>query len=232
MRKKVRFLENKTIFSHPIEFELDLRKYRSKYSTCWSPSLHRRFEKILAPVLDRKLRRKIPYRNLLAKEEFGISQIISSGMEIDKEGSPLDNLLVNNPGGAPVHWKWVNILPETTKVGFYCEHTAPISVRLTPYQEHVLFIHCTHTMLCLCALEQIRQVPGVALQFQVPPPYTLMSAQVTEVDFELFVMRRTQWEQGETPPCEIGYSRPPLLLTYNSDQYMLNHCAPTCQNFV
>ena len=146
---------------------------------------------------------------------------------MENENDPLLNYMLN-----PRHFGWIMVQPETLKIGFYCEHTTPIYIRLSVHDEYIIFAHHTHTALCLCKLEGVRKLPGVLLELYVPPPYTLFSAQVAEEGFELFVLRRTTWEQGETPVAQDGYSRPPFLLGYGNDTFMLNHCPPTCINFV
>jgi hypothetical protein len=150
----------------------------------------------------------------------------------DGQIPPLHNLLLFNPQRERLHWNWVSVRSETSKIGFFCEHTSPIFVRLAPHQEFVLFAHRTHTALCLCTLSEIRALPGVQLQFQVPPPYSLFEAETVLPEFELYVLRRTRWEQGESPPAEEGWSRPPLVLSYNDRTVMVNHCRPECTSFV
>jgi hypothetical protein len=144
---------------------------------------------------------------------------------------PMSNLFLQNPEGERLHWNWVTIKPETERVFLFCEHMTAIFVRLTPHDERVLFAHYTHTTLCLCVLSQVRTVPGVLLQLQVPPPYSLLPAQATEENCELFTLRRTRWTQGETPVSENGWNKPSFLLGYNDHQFMVNHCPPSCRNF-
>jgi hypothetical protein len=155
-------------------------------------------------------------------------------MQSSRDYHPL-SLLENMsaPRNDPIYYgKWINVEAETTRLGFYAEHSSPIYIRLAPHYEHILFLHWTHTALCLCGLAAAREKPGVQLQLQIAPPYSLFSAAVTEPDFELYVARRDSWEMHEPPLTEAGWSRPTLILTYENESYTINHCDTTCPSFL
>ena len=145
---------------------------------------------------------------------------------------PMRNLLLDNPEGEILHWCWVYVRPETTRLGLFCPLSTPVFIRLTPHEEKVFFVHYTHTALCLCSLAEVRKIPGVVLQLQVPPPYSLIPAMVTEDDFQLWVLRRSSWLMDESPVAQDGWHRPSVQLEYSGHQFLLNHCAPGCPNFV
>ncbi len=51
-------------------------------------------------------------------------------------------------------------------------------------------------------------------------------------DFQLLVLRRSSWLMDESPVAQDGWHRPSVQLEYSGHQFLLNHCAPGCPNFV
>jgi hypothetical protein len=144
--------------------------------------------------------------------------------------SLLENL--GSPRSDPLYYgNWWNVGPETRSLGFYAEHESLIYIRLAPHHEHVLFLKWTHTAICLCALAKVRTHPGVQLQLQIAPPYSLLPARMPEPECEIWVCRRDRWEMHEPPPTEPGWARPTVILTLEDRSYTVNHCQEACPTF-